>query len=76
VKRSPRDLALVNELWLRLMGTEPITFNDRAHFFAVAAQMMRRILIDHARARIAAKRGGEQLRPAARGSWSCGSSAD
>lgn len=54
--------ALVNELWLRLMGTEPITFNDRAHFFAVAAQMMRRILIDHARARVASKRGGEQLR--------------
>jgi RNA polymerase sigma factor (TIGR02999 family) len=52
--------ALVNELWVRLMGTEPITFNDRAHFYAVAAQMMRRILIDHARARVAAKRGGEQ----------------
>ena len=54
--------ALVNELWMRLMGSEPITFNDRAHFFAVAAQMMRRILIDHARARVAAKRGGEQWR--------------
>ena len=54
--------ALVNELWMRLMGAEPIAFNDRAHFFAVAAQMMRRILIDHARARVAAKRGGEQWR--------------
>lgn len=54
--------ALVNELCLRLMGGEPITFNDRAHFFAVAAQMMRRILIDHARARITDKRGGEQQR--------------
>jgi RNA polymerase sigma-70 factor (ECF subfamily) len=54
--------ALVNELWVRLMGAEPIAFNDRAHFFAVAAQMMRRILIDHARARVTAKRGGEQWR--------------
>jgi RNA polymerase sigma-70 factor, ECF subfamily len=54
--------ALVNELWLRLMGAEPIGFNDRAHFFAVAAQTMRRILIDHARARVAAKRGGQQFR--------------
>jgi RNA polymerase sigma-70 factor, ECF subfamily len=54
--------ALVNELWMRLMGGEPIPFNNRAHFFAVAAQTMRRILIDHARARVAAKRGGEQFR--------------
>ena len=54
--------ALVNELWLRLMGGEPITFNDRAHFFAVAAQTMRHILIDHARARVADKRGGDQER--------------
>jgi RNA polymerase sigma factor (TIGR02999 family) len=53
--------APVNELWMRLMGTEPIAFNDHAHFFAVAAQMMRRILIDHARARVTAKRGGEQF---------------
>lgn len=54
--------ALVNELCLRLMGGEPIAFNDRAHFFAVAAQTMRRILIDHARARVADKRGGDQQR--------------
>ena len=54
--------ALVNEPFVRLMGNEPIAFNDRAHFFAVAAQTMRRILIDHARARVAAKRGGEQWR--------------
>jgi RNA polymerase sigma factor (TIGR02999 family) len=54
--------ALVNELYLRLLGSEPLAFNDRAHFFAVAAQTMRRILIDHARARVAAKRGGEQWR--------------
>jgi RNA polymerase sigma factor (TIGR02999 family) len=54
--------APVNEPCVRMMGGEPLTFNDRAHFFAVAAQTMRRILIDHARARVAAKRGGEQWR--------------
>jgi RNA polymerase sigma factor (TIGR02999 family) len=54
--------ALVNELALRLLGSEPIAYSDRAHFFALAAQMMRRILIDHARARVAGKRGGVQQR--------------
>jgi RNA polymerase sigma-70 factor, ECF subfamily len=54
--------ALVNELCLRLLGGEPVAFNDRAHFFAIAAQTMRRILIDHARARIADKRGGDMER--------------
>jgi RNA polymerase sigma factor (TIGR02999 family) len=54
--------ALVNELALRLLGSEPIAYSDRAHFFALAAQMMRRILIDHARARVAEKRGGVQQR--------------
>ena len=54
--------AVVNELYLRLLGREPIAYEDRAHFFAIAAQTMRRILIDHARARVAEKRGGEQRR--------------
>jgi RNA polymerase sigma factor (TIGR02999 family) len=54
--------ALVNELCLRLMGGGTITYQDRAHFFAIAAQTMRRILIDHARARVADKRGGVQQR--------------
>lgn len=54
--------ALVNELCVRLMGAEALTFHDRAHFFAIAAQTMRRILIDHARARVADKRGGIQHR--------------
>ena len=44
------------------LGSEPIAFHDRAHFFAIAAQTMRRILIDHARARMADKRGGVQQR--------------
>jgi len=54
--------ALVNELCLRLLGSGPITYQDRAHFFAIAAQTMRRILIDHARGRVADKRGGVQQR--------------
>jgi RNA polymerase sigma-70 factor, ECF subfamily len=54
--------ALVNELCVRLMGVAPLTYQDRAHFFAIAAQTMRRILIDHARARVADKRGGVQHR--------------
>lgn len=52
--------ALVNEVYLRLIGTCPIHWENRAHFFAVAAQIMRRLLVDRHRARIAAKRGGEQ----------------
>jgi RNA polymerase sigma-70 factor (ECF subfamily) len=54
--------ALVNELCVRLIGAQPLTYQDRAHFFAIAAQTMRRILIDHARARVADKRGGVQHR--------------
>jgi RNA polymerase sigma factor (TIGR02999 family) len=54
--------ALVNEVALRLLGSGPIAYNDRTHFFALAAQMMRRILIDHARTAAAAKRGGVQQR--------------
>src|SRR6516162_1012881 len=54
--------ALVNELCIRLIGNQTINYNDRAHFFAVAAQTMRRILIDHARAGLAEKRGGERQR--------------
>jgi RNA polymerase sigma-70 factor (ECF subfamily) len=52
--------ALVNELWIRLVGSALAPYQNRAHFFAIAAQTMRRILIDHARARIAEKRGGAQ----------------
>ena len=45
--------AVVNELYLRLIGSQPMSYQDRAHFFAIAAQTMRRILIDYARARVA-----------------------
>jgi RNA polymerase sigma-70 factor (ECF subfamily) len=47
----------VNEAYVRLVGGANIDFQDRRHFFQVAAQAMRRILVDHARARKAAKRG-------------------
>jgi len=49
---------LVDELCVRLLGSERVDYKDRAHFFAVAARAMRRILIDYARARVAGKRGG------------------
>jgi|SRR5579871_836843 len=54
--------ALVNEAYLRLLGTANLSWQDRAHFFAVSAQMMRRILVDRARARNAEKRGGDCVR--------------
>ena len=50
--------ALVHEAYIRLVGHERITWQNRAHFFGVAAQMMRRILVDHAREHRAAKRPG------------------
>ena len=50
--------ALVNEAYLRLIDRKQSSWQDRAHFFAVCAKTMRRILVDHARARHAAKRGG------------------
>ena len=55
--------ALVHELYLRLFGaTEPVAWQNRAHFFAVAAQTLRRILVDYARAQQAGKRGGKQVK--------------
>jgi RNA polymerase sigma factor (TIGR02999 family) len=50
--------ALVNEAYLRLAGTKSIEWQNRSHFFAVTAQVMRNVLIDHARRRLYAKRGG------------------
>lgn len=50
--------ALVHEAWLKLVDQTRVEWKNRAHFFGVAAQMMRRILVDHARAHIAGKRGG------------------
>jgi RNA polymerase sigma factor (TIGR02999 family) len=50
--------ALVNEAYLRLVDLDRMDWADRAHFFAMAARTMRRILVDHARARDSEKRGG------------------
>jgi RNA polymerase sigma factor (TIGR02999 family) len=51
--------ALINEACLRLLGqTEPIQWENRAHFFGIAARLMRLILVDYSRSRHAAKRGG------------------
>ncbi len=52
--------ALVSEAYMRLIGVTQIEFADRRHFFRVASEAMRRILVDHARARLADKRGGGQ----------------
>src|ERR1700681_3058451 len=50
--------ALVNEAFLRLVDQREVQWQNRAHFFGIAAQMMRRILVDYARSRRYAKRGG------------------
>lgn len=57
--------ALVHEAYLRLVGPRDIPWANRAHFFAAAAQAMRRILVDHARAKAANRRGGRDARKAA-----------
>ena len=51
--------ALLNEAFVRLVDQREVTWHSRAHFFAIAAQMMRRILVDYARSRRYAKRGGD-----------------
>jgi RNA polymerase sigma factor (TIGR02999 family) len=50
--------ALVNEAYLRLVNSRQVNWQNRAHFFAISAQLMRRILVDYARARGYQKRGG------------------
>jgi RNA polymerase sigma-70 factor, ECF subfamily len=53
--------ALVNELYLKIFDQQRTNWRNRAQFFGVAAQMMRRILVDHARAHHASKRGGDRF---------------
>ena len=53
-----QSTALVHEAYLRLVDHTSVRWDNRVHFFAVAAQLMRRILVDHARMRLARKRGG------------------
>jgi len=57
-EHSLQPTALVHEAYLRLIDQTRVEWHNRAHFFGVAAQMMRRILIDHAKAKHRAKRGG------------------
>jgi RNA polymerase sigma factor (TIGR02999 family) len=69
LRRERRDhtlqpTALVHEAFMRLLGQEQIAWQGRAHFFGIAAKLMRRILVDHARERQAAKRQGAAVRVA------------
>jgi len=59
VGHTLQPTALVHEAYLRLVDQTQVRWQNRAHFLGVAAQMMRRILVDHARAHEAGKRGGE-----------------
>jgi RNA polymerase sigma factor (TIGR02999 family) len=58
VGHTLQPTALVNEAYLKLVQQKEADWSNRAHFFAVAAQIMRRILVDHARTKLADKRGG------------------
>jgi RNA polymerase sigma-70 factor (ECF subfamily) len=58
VGHSLQATALVNEAYVRLVEGKSVEWHDRAHFLAVSARVMRRILVDHARARDSQKRGG------------------
>ena len=62
VGHTLQTTALVNEAYLRLVDQKRVRWQNRAHFFGIAAQMMRRILVDYARKRRYAKRGGELLK--------------
>lgn len=57
--QSLAPTALVHEAYLKLVDQRRVQWQNRSHFFAIAGKVMRRILVDHARARAAAKRGGD-----------------
>jgi RNA polymerase sigma factor (TIGR02999 family) len=61
VDHTLQPTALVNEAYLRLLQQKQIVWQDRLHFFSIAARLMRRVLLDHARKRTSAKRGGGQI---------------
>jgi RNA polymerase sigma-70 factor (ECF subfamily) len=62
VDHTLQTTALVHEAYLRLVDQKQVEWNNRNHFFGVAAQMMRRILVDHARNHVSLKRGGSFAR--------------
>ena len=68
--------ALVNEAFLRLAGIESKDWRNRAHFFAIAARIMRQLLVEHARKTRAQKRGGDQQRVPAEDAWALGHAPD
>jgi RNA polymerase sigma factor (TIGR02999 family) len=62
VGHTLQTTALIHEAYLRLVDQKNVQWQNRAHFFGIAAQMMRRILVDHARTKKRAKRGGSDIR--------------
>lgn len=62
VQQTLQTTGLVNEMFLRLVDVRRVNWQDRAHFLAMAARLMRRVLVDVARARRAEKRGGDIVR--------------
>jgi RNA polymerase sigma factor (TIGR02999 family) len=62
VGHTLQTTALINEAYLRLIDQKNVHWQNRAHFFGIAAQLMRRILVDHARTKKRAKRGGSDVR--------------
>ena len=74
LRRERRDItlqptALVHEIYLRLADQQRVRWHNRSQFFGVASQMMRRILVDHARGHRAKKRGGDQQRVPFEDAW-------
>jgi len=59
VEHTLQPTALVHEAWLKIINQDHVQWQDRAHFLGIAAHCMRQVLVDHARAHGAAKRGGE-----------------
>ena len=62
VGHTLQTTALIHEAYLRLIDQKNVHWQNRAHFFGIAAQLMRRILVDHARTKKRAKRGGSNIR--------------
>ena len=61
VGHTLQTTALVNEAYMRLVDSNRVNWQDRSHFFAISAQLMRRVLVDIARRKNSAKRGGERV---------------
>jgi RNA polymerase sigma-70 factor (ECF subfamily) len=70
VEHSLQTTALIHEAYLRLVGPSRVDWESRGHFFAVAARVMRRILVDRAQARRSRKRGGETPSRPSTSRWS------